>query len=146
VVKETNQQLDTVLREAGATISTVNHLPPVLAHAPTLTQVIANLLSNAVKFVAPGVHPDIRLKAEERGNHVRLWVEDNGIGIAAEHYDRIFRVFERLHGIETYPGTGIGLAIVQKGIERMGGTAGVESTVGAGSRFWIELPAAGEIA
>ncbi|MEG4940284.1 ATP-binding protein [Microcoleus sp. F4-D5] len=70
---------------------------------------------------------------------IRLWVEDNGIGIAAEHQKRIFRVFERLHGIESYPGTGIGLAIVQKGIDRMGGQVGVESQLGQGSRFWIQL-------
>ncbi len=70
---------------------------------------------------------------------IRLWVEDNGIGIAPEHQKRIFRVFERLHGIESYPGTGIGLAIVQKGIDRMGGQVGVESQLGQGSRFWIQL-------
>ena len=70
---------------------------------------------------------------------IRLWVEDNGIGIAGEHQKRIFRVFERLHGIESYPGTGIGLAIVQKGADRMGGQVGVESQLGQGSRFWIQL-------
>ncbi|MCU0541368.1 MAG: CHASE3 domain-containing protein [Oscillatoriaceae cyanobacterium Prado104] len=70
---------------------------------------------------------------------IRLWVEDNGIGIAPEHQERIFLVFERLHGIESYPGTGIGLAIVCKGVERMGGRVGVESQLGQGSRFWIEL-------
>jgi len=75
-------------------------------------------------------------------NWMRLWVEDNGIGIAPEHQQRIFRVFERLHGIETYAGTGIGLAIVRKGVERMGGHIGVESHVGQGSRFWIQLPKA----
>jgi PAS domain S-box-containing protein len=70
---------------------------------------------------------------------IRLWVEDNGIGIAPEHQKRIFRVFERLHGIESYPGTGIGLAIVKKGVDRMGGHVGVESQLGQGSRFWIQL-------
>ncbi len=70
---------------------------------------------------------------------IRLWVEDNGIGIAPEHQKRIFRVFERLHGIESYPGTGIGLAIVQKAVDRMGGQVGVESQLGKGSRFWIQL-------
>ncbi len=76
---------------------------------------------------------------------VRLWVEDHGIGIKSEYQDRIFRVFERLHGIETYPGTGIGLAIVRKGIERMNGRVGLESEIGNGSRFWIELPKAAQL-
>jgi signal transduction histidine kinase len=77
--------------------------------------------------------------SQQPANTIRLWVEDNGIGIASEHQKRIFGVFERLHGIESYPGTGIGLAIVQKGVERMGGKVGVESQLGQGSRFWIEL-------
>ena len=71
-----------------------------------------------------------------------MWIEDNGIGIAPEYYQRIFRVFERLHGVESYPGTGIGLAIVRKGVERMGGGVGIESQANGGSRFWIELPKA----
>lgn len=73
---------------------------------------------------------------------VRLWVEDNGIGIHPDGLNKIFGVFQRLHPVDRYPGTGIGLAIVQKGIERMGGSVGVESELGIGSRFWLELPAA----
>jgi PAS domain S-box-containing protein len=114
-------------------------LPAALAHRSTLAQVLVNLLSNAFKFARPGARPEVRVRAEGRGARVRLWVEDRGIGIAREHHDRIFGVFERLHGVETYPGTGIGLAIVRKGVERMGGTVGVLSEVGAGSQFWIEL-------
>lgn len=77
--------------------------------------------------------------ANEKDRTIRLWVEDNGIGIAPKHQKRIFRVFERLHGIESYPGTGIGLAIVQKAADRMGSQVGVESQLGQGSRFWINL-------
>ena len=73
---------------------------------------------------------------------IRLWVEDNGSGIAPEHHERIFKLFERLHHSGTYPGTGIGLAIVSKGMEKMKGAAGVESNLGQGSRFWVELQAA----
>ncbi|MBD2017001.1 PAS domain S-box protein [Microcoleus sp. FACHB-53] len=74
--------------------------------------------------------------------NIRLWLEDNGIGIEPRHQETIFQAFERLHGVESYPGTGMGLAIVRKGVERMGGRVGVESQPGEGSRFWIELPQA----
>lgn len=106
-----------------------------------LIQVLENLLSNAVKFVEPGVLPSARIRGERRGDAVRVWVEDNGIGIASEHHPRIFRIFERLNPAEAYPGTGIGLAIVRRAMERIGGRAGVESETGKGSRFWIELRA-----
>jgi len=116
-------------------------LPVVEGNRSVLIQVFANLLSNAVKF--GGDRPRVHVWAEMRGPRMaHIWVEDQGIGIAPEHQERIFGVFERLHGAETYPGTGIGLAIVKKGIERLGGHVGVESQVGRGSRFWIELPRA----
>ena len=84
---------------------------------------------------------DARLSALD-GKFVRLWIEDNGIGIAPEYHERIFRMFERLPAAGVYPGTGIGLAILRKRAERMGGRGGVESVTGTGSRFWLELPAA----
>jgi signal transduction histidine kinase len=105
-----------------------------------LVQVMVNLVSNAIKFVPADKTPEVTIHDEERGGFVRLWVEDNGIGIAEEHQDRIFRIFERLHGQEAYPGTGIGLAIVQKAISRMNGRVGLESQPGSGTRFWFELP------
>ncbi|HWH71466.1 MAG TPA: ATP-binding protein, partial [Candidatus Sulfotelmatobacter sp.] len=74
-----------------------------------------------------------------RNSFVRLWVEDNGIGIPLEQREKLFGVFQRLHPREPYPGTGIGLAIVKRAVERMGGSVGVESTEGQGSRFWVEL-------
>ena len=127
------------LQQRRGQIEVAGDLPLVLAHRPTLVQVLTNLLGNAVLYMAPDVPPRIRVRGEMADGCERLWVEDNGIGIAPEHQGRIFQVFERLHGSETYPGTGIGLAIVQKGVERMGGASGVESEPGAGSRFWIEL-------
>jgi signal transduction histidine kinase len=133
------------IRERKAQVRMAERLPPVRAHRVMLTQVLVNLVSNAIKFVARGVEPRVEIRAEPRDGRVRLWVEDNGIGIAAEYHERIFRMFERLNRQEDYPGTGIGLAIVRKATERMGGTAGVESEPGRGSRFWIELEAAGEL-
>ncbi len=126
------------IRESHATIENIPPWPPVLAHAATLRQVLVNLLSNAVKFVSSGA-PRVRLHAEELpGAILRIWIEDNGIGIPSEFQERIFQVFQRLH-TTAYAGTGIGLAIVQKGVERMGGRVGVESAPGTGSKFWIEL-------
>ena len=130
-------QNEQTIRDKNALVEVTSPLPTVRAHEATLGQVLANLLSNALKFVAPGAVPRLRFWAEERPEIVRLWIEDNGIGIAADHRDRVFRVFERLN--PRYPGTGIGLSIVRKGVERMGGRVGLESTLGQGSRFWIEL-------
>jgi len=114
----------------------------VLANAPTLHLVMVNLLTNALKFVAPGVQPSVRVFSESRGDRVRLWVEDNGIGIESGDLGKVFGMFERLHPARDYPGTGMGLAITKKAVQRMGGELGVESEVGKGSRFWVELPAA----
>lgn len=140
IVAEATAQLQTQIADRQASISITGLLPDAVGHRPTLVQVITNLLSNAIKFVAPDTSPLVQISAETLQNKVRLYVDDNGIGIPAEHAERIFKVFERLHGIETYPGTGIGLAIVRKGMERMGGRAGVMAKENNGSRFWIELP------
>jgi signal transduction histidine kinase len=136
------EQLDAEVRSRQARVVIEPPLPPVVGHEATLAQVIANLLANGMKFVPPERSPTIRVRAERRDGFVRCWIEDNGIGIAPEHHERVFRIFERLHRTEDYPGTGIGLAIVRKGVERMGGRVGLDSTVGAGSRFWVELPGA----
>ena len=132
-------QLETEIKERAARITVEGSLPRVMGHQLTLVLILSNMMLNGIKFVSPGLKPEVRIRAETRADRIRLWVEDNGIGISPEHHARIFNVFERLHGVETYPGTGIGLAIVRKGVERLGGRVGLESVPGSGSRFWIEL-------
>jgi signal transduction histidine kinase len=137
-------------------------LPFVLGHEGFLTQCVSNLVDNAIKFVATGVTPRVRIWAEDRthasdavrvpsdgeesaagGNSgaptVRVWFSDNGIGIAPEDHDRIFRMFEHINPANELEGTGIGLTIARKAVERMGGRIDFESEPGAGSKFWIEL-------
>lgn len=120
----------------------IEPLPSVVGHEPSITQVFSNLLGNAVKFVHPGEQPQVRLRSERRGENVRIWIEDSGIGIPPEYQHRLFNMFERVHANLPYEGTGVGLAIVRKAMERMNGAYGIESQGGNGSRFWIELKAA----
>jgi signal transduction histidine kinase len=117
-------------------------MPAICANGPLLHQALSNLIDNALKFVAPGKPPRVRCRAERRGEVVRLWVEDEGLGIQEEHSANIFKPFVRLHGDSQYHGTGMGLAIVQRAVERMNGRIGVESTPGKGSQFWVEFRAA----
>ncbi|NJM62522.1 MAG: response regulator [Oscillatoriales cyanobacterium RU_3_3] len=149
-------QLQVEIAQKQAQIDVVSPLPLVLGHPATVLQVLTNLLSNAIKFVAPETQPQVRVwaesdaesdgesdgesDAESDGQYIYLWIEDNGIGIAPENRERIFGLFDRLHGQEAYPGTGIGLAIARKGIERTGGAIGLESSLGKGTRFWVKLP------
>lgn len=121
-----------------ATITIEGHIPAVFGNEAMLTQVFSNLLGNAVKFVHEGKKPVIRIWAESSNGRVRIFVRDDGIGIAPDQHQKIFEVFQQA---ETgYGGTGIGLAIVKKAIERMAGRVGVESAEGSGSTFWIEVP------
>jgi PAS domain S-box-containing protein len=124
-----------------AEVRVEGYIPLLLANKAGLTQCFSNLLGNAVKFAHPDRPPKVRVWAEPREDSVRLWFEDNGIGIAKEHHHRIFLMFQRLS--RSYEGTGIGLALVRKTVERMKGRVGLESEPGQGSRFWIELKRAG---
>jgi signal transduction histidine kinase/HAMP domain-containing protein len=117
-------------------------MPDVLGNEAMLTQVFSNLIGNAVKFVAPTVRPRIEIRAEAKDARVRILVQDNGIGIAPGQHEKIFEIFQQVEKGKGYEGTGIGLAIVKKAIERIGGTVGVHSELGRGSTFWIELAAA----
>ena len=129
------------ITEREGTVTVETSLPDVEADRTVLERVVENLLSNAVKFVPPERSPEVRIRARVHDRHVRFEVEDNGIGIAPEDVARAFWAFERLDP-GSFPGTGVGLAIVQKGVERMGGEVGVTSTPGEGSTFWVLLRAA----
>lgn len=124
----------------------------VKGNEAALTQIFSNLLGNAVKFVAPGDHPRVRVWAEMRHpcealpgpapESILICVQDNGIGIPKAAHERIFAMFQRLHRADEYPGTGIGLALVKKSLERSGGEVFLESEPGKGSRFCVRLPLA----
>jgi PAS domain S-box-containing protein len=114
-------------------------LLPVLANETTFLQAVTNILDNAVKFVAPQTTPEIHISSERRGGQVRLWFSDNGIGIEPAYQSRLFGMFERATQDKRYEGTGIGLAITRKAVEKMGGKVGVVSNGRQGSSFWIEL-------
>jgi signal transduction histidine kinase len=125
------------LQPSKVNIRVEGKLPTVEGNEAGLTQCFSNLLVNAVKFVKPGEKPLIRVWAEQRGDWARIWVEDNGIGISKDMLPRVFDMFSR--GSTRHEGTGIGLALVRKVTQRMGGRTGVESEEGKGSRFWIEV-------
>ena len=141
IASETLAQIERDIREHSVKIEVRAPLGRVSAHPVTVRQILANLIGNGLKFASPDREPFVRILTTRSPGFVRLWVEDNGIGIPEQFHEKIFGLFQRLHDAQTYPGTGIGLALVRKGAERMGGTAGVESEVGRGSRFWVELPA-----
>jgi signal transduction histidine kinase len=113
--------------------------PEVLGNIVLVELVVYHLLSNALKFTRPSVVPQLRIWMENRAGCVRIWIEDNGIGVPMEYADKVFGIFQRLHPSGKYPGTGIGLAIVAKAVSRMKGRVGVEANPKGGSRFWFEL-------
>lgn len=140
VASEVLSRLQSPIIESQAEVHIATDLPDVIGNWSACVQVIQNLLANAIKFRRDGEPPRVSLTAERRDASVtRIWVRDNGIGIPAQHQERIFVPFERLHSVEEYAGSGIGLAIVAKAVTRMQGTYGVESEEGNGSCFWFEL-------
>ena len=140
VLDSAREQIQGDLDARGAILTVESPLPGVRGNLTALVQVVANLLSNAVKFVAKDRTPEIRIRTEERDGSIRLWVEDNGVGVPVGQEERIFGMFERLAESGDRPGTGIGLAIVRRGLQRIGGQCGVEARPEGGSAFWIDMP------
>ena len=142
IVKRVLFRLGFEIRTRDARINVIGDLPQVFAHAEVLEQVLTNLVENAIKFTAPGIRPTVHIQAEIRTSTIRLWIEDNGVGVPQAFSERIFEPFETLSSGQSASGTGIGLAIAKQGIQRMGGKIGFQSNPLGGSRFWIELPKA----
>ena len=139
-IRELLTLVDKEVQDRQVTIEVSSPLGTVFAHLPTFKQILTNLISNSIKFLSPDRPPRVRIYSKSVASFLRLCVEDNGIGIPQEHHEKIFGMFQRLHDSQTYPGTGIGLALVRKGAERMGGRVGLESQLGRGSCFWVDLP------
>jgi PAS domain S-box-containing protein len=144
-VSDVLTSIESEIQERKAEVGIRKPMPSVMAHPATLRQVLYNLIANGLKFVEPTQTPRVDLFSESNNGWVRLWITDQGIGIAPQYQKKIFGLFQRLHSNESYPGTGIGLALVRRGIERMGGRVGLESSVGTGSKFWFELKTASSV-
>ena len=138
VVNEALRALQAAIDERHAEV-TVEPLPTVVADGNQLRQLYQNLVANALKFNRQDV-PRVRISAERQAAGWRLFVADNGIGLDPAYKDKIFEVFKRLYGRDEFEGTGIGLAICKKIVERHGGEIGVESSPGQGATFWFTLP------
>ena len=139
VLETVVSNLKAAVEESGATVGW-QQLPHVSGDDVQLVQLFQNLVANAIKFRGKDA-PIVRVGARRQGERWELWVTDNGIGIEPQHFERIFNIFERLHPESAYPGTGIGLAICKRIVERHGGRIRVESEPGKGSTFGFTLPA-----
>jgi signal transduction histidine kinase len=117
----------------------------VCGDADGLALALRNLLENAIKFSARAAGPHIAISAHEGAGQVQVDIRDNGIGFDMKYHDRIFEIFQRLHRLEDYPGTGIGLALVKKALERMGGRVWAESAPGQGAVFHLQVPALADL-
>lgn len=127
------------LQDPGVDLCIEPELHSVMGHRSLLIQCLSNLIHNAVKFVAPDARPQVRVRSAQVNGRIRVYVEDNGIGIPPAYHHKVFGLFERVGEVQNYEGTGVGLAIVARAVERMNGSCGVKSTPGVGSSFWIEL-------
>ncbi len=127
------------LHPPAVELNVATPLQSVIGDETALIQVFSNLLTNAVKFVDKDRKPKIEIWTAAAGENVRVFIKDNGIGIPSRDRERIFQIFERLQPASEYEGSGIGLTIVRRAVERMEGTMGVESAGDQGTTFWLEL-------
>lgn len=139
LIAEIREEQQADLQATGATLD-VGPLPTLMAHHADLHQLFQNLITNGLKYHRPGVAPHLTIRATDQGEQFLFSVGDNGIGIAPEHYDRVFQIFQRLHGRNEYSGTGIGLATCKKVVDIYGGRIWIDSTVGVGSTFYFTIP------
>jgi signal transduction histidine kinase len=142
IVREVVDLRNKEILEAGARVEIRASAVRALGDPSLLVLTMDHLLANALKFVSPGVKPHVFIQVEARGTSARVSVRDHGIGVPPEYHKRVFGVFERLHPNEAFPGVGVGLALVQRAVERMGGVVGVEANLEGGATFWIELDVA----
>ena len=140
VLAQVQSDLALRIEECGASVS-IGLLPVLWIDREQMRQLFGNLIGNALKFVAKGTTPQVRVSAERVDDLWRLYVDDNGIGVESGFAEQVFEVFKRLHSQSVYPGTGIGLAICQRIVDRHGGRIWVEDRDGGGARFCVELPA-----
>jgi signal transduction histidine kinase len=137
-----SKQWSAQVQARNGSLELVRPLPAVFANPSLLDQVLTQLVTNALTFVSPDTKPCVKVSTETSGGFTKIKVVDNGIGIHEKHMPKLFQIFQRFNSADKYPGIGIGLAIVRKAAERMGGRVGVESEPNKGSCFWIELRAA----
>lgn len=140
VVDRVTANLQLAIEEFGALV-TRDDLPTVTADSAQMIQLLQHLVGNAIKFRRSEERPEIHISAARQGREWVFAVSDNGIGIEPKDYDRVFQIFQKLHGRGEYPGNGIGLAICRKIVERHGGRIWVDSRLGRGSTFFFTLPA-----
>jgi signal transduction histidine kinase len=143
LVRQCVEEMAAEIRAQNAAVEIVGQLGQVEADSALMKIAIHNLVSNGIKYVAPGVGPRLEISTQRTGAMASLRFHDNGIGLSEEDQQRIFTPFVRLHGIEDYPGLGLGLSATKRVVEIIGGQMGVMSAPGQGSTFWIELMAGG---
>lgn len=140
VVGQVIEELAELIAKTSATLSVDENLPTISSDPILLHQILVNLLSNALTYHKADQVPHVEIRCRVQPHECLLTISDNGIGIAARHHEKIFAIFQRLHSEDEYPGTGIGLALVKKAVEMIGGSIRVESVPGQGSTFYVKLP------